>query len=88
MRMTKPESIQKHGPTGLLVTVSAAAEMEEHLTAAVEQIMTSTHCRAQGILVTRQGPGTFIVDVSADVPTGTVYEHDATRTSTPPQLLL
>lgn len=76
--MIKPDIFQHHGPTGLLVTVASAADMEKHLTSAVEQIRTSTHCRTFGIMVTRQGPGTFVVDVSPDVPAGTVYERDAT----------
>ncbi|WGM22850.1 hypothetical protein QEH68_22245 (plasmid) [Paenarthrobacter sp. OM7] len=76
--MIKPESIQRHGLTGLLVTVTAAADIEAHLTSAVERIRISTRSRTQGILVTRQAPGTFIVDISADVPSGTVYERDAT----------
>lgn len=76
--MIKAVSIQKHGPTGLLVTVSTASEMDEHLTSAVEQIRMSAQCRVHGILVTRRGPGSFLVDVSAEVPAGTIYERDST----------
>ena len=76
--MMNPESIQKHGLTGLIVTVSSASELDERLTSAVEQVRTTTQCRTHGILITRRSPATFVVDLSADVPAGTIYERDLT----------
>lgn len=71
-------SQENPGPMALIVTFSAASEMEERLTNAVEQLRSSKEARTRGILVTRNRPGSFVVDFNAEVPPGFVFERDAT----------
>lgn len=71
-------SHENSSPTAVIVTLSAASEIEERLTYAVEQLRSSKEARKQGILVTRKRPGSFVIDFSAEVPPGFIFERDAT----------
>lgn len=78
MPAAKLWSHENSSPTAVIVTLSAVSEMEERLTGAVEQLRSLQEARTQGILVTRNRPGSFVVDFSAEVPPGFIFERDAT----------
>ena len=69
---------ENSSPTAVIVTLSVVSEMEERLTGAVEQLRSLQEAHTQGILVTRNRPGSFVVDFSAEVPPGYIVERDAT----------
>lgn len=62
--------------TGLIARVSSTSELEQTLTAAVEQLrLSNPQISTKGILVTRLCPGVFSIDFNAEVPHGSTYER-------------
>lgn len=60
-----------HAPQELVVTAATKAQLEVHLSGAIDRIRdTAMIERRRGILVTHQAPGQFKVTLSDEVPFG------------------
>lgn len=68
-------SVTSDNAEHIYVDVQERHEVDGALDAAVDALSERAKTLKKGILVTRSGPGTFTVSLSAAVPYGTIHEH-------------
>lgn len=72
--MTTP--IQQHPPPGMVqVHVEDSAELDRALDDAIESIKSAANQHRTGIMVTRTGPGRYIVRAHPAVPHGLIRQR-------------